>query len=75
MKDKPFQRKGVKSNTHVGKKFEKAAKDFFTSKGLHLQKNISIDIGINGKKSHNFDLGNLNEKILVECKSHTDRRR
>ena len=69
--DKPFQRKGAKSNTHVGKEFERTAKDFFTLKGLHLQKDISIDIGINGKKSHNFDLGNLNEKILVECKSHT----
>ena len=36
-----------------------------------LQKDISINIGINGKKPHNFDLGNLSEKILVECKSHT----
>jgi hypothetical protein len=42
--DKPFQRKGAKSNTHVGKEFERTAKDFFTLKGLHLQKDISIDI-------------------------------
>ena len=69
--DKSFQRKGAKSNTHVGKEFEKATKDFFTSQGLHLQKDISVSIGISGKKPHNFDLGNLNEKILVECKSHT----
>lgn len=48
--DKPFQRKGAKSNTHVGKEFERSAKDFFTLKGLHLQKDISIDIGIDGKK-------------------------
>ena len=69
--NKPFQRKGAKSNTHVGKEFEKTAKSFFSTQGLLLQKDISINIGINGKKPHNFDLGNLNEKILVECKSHT----
>lgn len=69
--DKPFQRKGSKSNTHVGKEFEKAAKKFFANQGLLLQKNISINIGINGKKPHKFDLGNPNEKVLIECKSHT----
>jgi hypothetical protein len=69
--NKPFQRKGAKSNTQVGQEFEKAAKNFFSTKGLFLKKNISIDIGINSKKPHKFDLGNLDEKVLVECKSHT----
>lgn len=69
--DKPLQRKGAKSNTHVGNEFEQSAKEFFTTQGLHLKKKIPISIGINGKKPHNFDLGNLNEKILVECKTHT----
>ena len=69
--DRPFQRKGVRSNTHVGKEFERAAKGFLTTQGLHLQKDIPSSIGINGKKPHNFDLGNLDEKILVDCKSHT----
>ena len=69
--DKPFQRKGAKSNTHVGKEFEKAAKKFFSTQGLFLQADISVDIGINNTRSHNFDLGNIAEKILVECKSHT----
>jgi len=69
--NRPFQRKGAKSNTHVGKEFEKAVMEFFTTQGLILQKNISVDIGINEKRPHNFDLGNLTEKILVECKSHT----
>lgn len=68
--DKLFQRKGAKSNTHVGKEFERAAKHFFAKQGLYFEKDISISIGINGKKPHKFDLGNLNEKILVECKSH-----
>jgi hypothetical protein len=69
--NKAFQRKGAKSNAHVGRKFEEATQEFFLNKGLSLQKNISVDIGINGKKSHKFDLGNINKKILVECKSHT----
>jgi len=69
--NKPFQRKGAKSNTQVGKDFEEAAKFFFSNQGLTLQKNIPVDIGLNGKKSHNFDLGCLNQRILVECKSHT----
>jgi len=69
--DKPFQRKGGKSNTFIGKEFEEAAKTFFSTKGLLLQKGISINIGISGKKPHNFDLGNFDERILVECKAHT----
>ncbi len=69
--NKPFQRKGSKSNTHVGKEFESLVKNYFSSKGVPLQKNISIEIGINGKHPHNFDLGDHKGKILVECKSHT----
>jgi hypothetical protein len=70
--DKPFQRKGSKSNTDVGNDFEKAAKEFFSiKKQIALEQNIAVNVGINGTKLHKFDLGNLNEKILVECKSHT----
>jgi len=68
--NRPFQRKGAKSNSHVGNEFEKAVMEFFRAEGLILQKDLSIDIGINEKRSHNFDLGNLAMKILVECKSH-----
>ena len=69
--NKPFQRKGAKSNTQVGRDFEKTAMQFFSTRGLSLQENVSVDIGINGTRPHRFDLGNLIEKILVECKSHT----
>jgi len=68
--DRKFQRKGAESNTHVGKEFEKAAQDFFALQGLPLLKDISVNVGINGEKLHKFDLGNLDKKILVECKSH-----
>ena len=69
--DKPFQRKGSVSNAHVGRDFEIIAQQFFAKQGLHLKPDIAIQIGINGLKSHNFDLGNELEKVLVECKAHT----
>ena len=68
--DKPFQRKGALSNAHVGRDFETMAQQFFAKQGLHLTSGVSVQIGINGLKSHNFDLGNKLEKVLVECKAH-----
>ncbi|MGY3913050.1 hypothetical protein ACW5XW_09545 [Aeromonas piscicola] len=59
--NKPNQRIGAKSNAHVGRDFELAAKSFFTNEGLSLDTNIKIPIGISGlKKVHAFDLGSLN---------------
>jgi hypothetical protein len=69
--DKPFQRKGAKSNAHVGRAFEATARAFFAATGLELESNVSVDIGVNGAKPHSFDLGNRDLKVLVECKSHT----
>ena len=56
--NKPFQRKGSESNTQVGNDFEKKVRKFFTKKGIHLVPNVSVFIGINGRKLHKFDLGN-----------------
>jgi len=69
--DKPFQRKGSVSNTHVGNDFEAKAQAFFTGQGLALSRRFSIEIGVSGTKPHNFDLGDHNAKVLVECKAHT----
>ncbi len=69
--DKPFQRKGAESNTQVGRDFEGKAKDFFAQQGLHLTRGIEVKIGINGRKPHNFDLGDNQKKVIVECKAHT----
>ena len=67
-----FQRNGALSNTQVGKDFESKAKSFFAMRGIILDENISIEIGVEDKKKvHRFDLGNLEQKIIVECKSHT----
>jgi len=69
--DKPFQRRGAKSNTAVGRAFESRARDFFSSLGLELERDAAVEIGVNGKKLHSFDLGCAKRKVLVECKSHT----
>ncbi len=67
-----FQRIGSKSNAHVGKDFEFSAQRFFQSEGLQLNLNVKTLVGIEGiQKDHAFDLGCLEQKIIVECKSHT----
>lgn len=68
--DKPFQRKGSKSNAHIGHDFESKIQKYFAQQKLPLTAGISVPIGINGKKIHYFDLGNEEKKVLVECKSH-----
>lgn len=69
--DKPFQRRGTESNSFVGREFEACAQVFFERQGLLLTPGITVEIGINGKKKHKFDLGCVKKKVLVECKSHT----
>ena len=67
-----FQRNGATSNTQVGRDFESKAKAFFSKQGLNLQPHFKLDIGINGRlKAHNFDLGDGEKRVIVECKSHT----
>lgn len=69
--NRPYQRIGSTSNAQVGKDFERAAQSYFRSKGLILERNIKIEIGIEDvKKVHAFDLGCLFQKVIVECKSH-----
>ena len=68
---KPHQRIGSKSNAHVGRDFELAAQRFFANEGVSLDLNVKIPVGIgHAKKGHAFDLGCLDKKVLVECKSH-----
>lgn len=68
---KPFQRIGSKSNAQVGRDFEGVAKSFFHEEGLSLDLDIKIPVGIGLiKKDHAFDLGCLEQKVIVECKSH-----
>jgi hypothetical protein len=68
--NRPHQRKGARSNAHVGRAFEAQARRFFAGRGLRLDPGVRIAVGISGKKDHAFDLGNLDRKVVVECKSH-----
>jgi hypothetical protein len=67
-----FQRVGALHNTGVGQSFEDIARSFFQKKGIKLQPNFSVRLGLSHrKKNHRFDLGSDNPPILVECKSHS----
>jgi hypothetical protein len=70
--NKPNQRRGSESNARVGREFEIATQEYFASKKqLNLNRSIQVKIGIESiKKLHSFDLGSLDQKILIECKSH-----
>jgi len=65
--DKQHQRKGEKSNTQIGKEFEEKALEYFHKKGIELEKQFRIKIGLDSKKEHRFDLGNSD--TIVECKA------
>ena len=69
--NRPFQRKGAESNTRVGRDFEAGAQAFFAQQGISLERSVKIPIGVNGRKLHGFDLGDLRRRVIVECKSHT----
>ncbi len=76
--NKPNQRKGSRSNTHVGKEFEASAMRFFESQGIHLHKDKEgIEIGVPNEKKettvkrHRFDLIDDEKQTIVECKAHT----
>lgn len=68
--DKPHQRIGSVSNARVGADFEKVALEFFATQSITLTRNFPVKLGLSKKKTHCFDLGTDEEKILVECKSH-----
>jgi hypothetical protein len=66
-----FQREGSISNSHVGRNFENIVQEYFLTIGIQLDKDIKVKIGLDSKKDKCFDLGNINENLLVECKAHT----
>ena len=69
MENRPYQRKGVSSNTQAGKDFENIILFFLENNGITVEPQTKVEIGINAKKEHAFDFGN--NSILVECKSQT----
>ncbi len=68
---KPHQRIGAKSNSQVGREFELATQLYFETLDLLLERNVKIAVGVEIElKEHAFDLGCLERKIIIECKSH-----
>lgn len=66
-----FQRIDSLSNAHVGREFELRAQIFFKENGIFLYPNHEVTVGVDDiNKTHRFDLGCSEQKILVECKSH-----
>jgi len=66
-----FQRKGSISNAHVGREFERVAVVVLSEKGIPVQPDFPVEVGVSGlRKLHSFDLGSDNPPVLVECKSH-----
>jgi hypothetical protein len=64
-----FQRIGSQSNTQAGNDFEELTKIALEKEfNCKLSCCYSVEIELDKKKKHNFDLGN--NDILVECKSH-----
>jgi hypothetical protein len=71
-RDMTHQRVGAISNSHAGREFEANARQFFANRGIALNQNLKVMVGIGAqKKGHAFDLGCDAQKIIVECKSST----
>ena len=68
--NKPNQRIGSVSNSHVGSDFERVALEFFGRQGVNLTRNFAVEVGLQRKKKHCFDLGSPDPRMIVECKSH-----
>lgn len=68
--NKPNQRIGSVSNSHVGADFERIAMEFFAKQQILLTYDFAVELGISRKKIHCFDLGASSPKVIVECKSH-----
>lgn len=67
-----FQREGSVSNAHVGRDFEGRARKAFAEHGLYLTPDHKVPCGLGTVlKSHSFDLGSEDPRVIVECKSHT----
>jgi len=68
--NKPNQRVGSVSNSHVGADFECVAREYFAREGIALSASFPVELGLTRKKTHCFDLGTSDPKVIVECKSH-----
>lgn len=58
------------SNKHRGDKFTQQVQNYFKTKGINLEPEYKVSVGLSTKykKQHAFDLGNAD--MLVECKCY-----
>ena len=67
-----FKNTDGEENAVVGKKFERAAQIYFRQcEELELTASFGLKIGFREQKTHKFDLGSGQKRVLVECKRHT----
>ena len=50
MENRPYQRKGVSSNTQAGKDFENKILFFLENNGITVETQTKVETGINAKK-------------------------
>ena len=61
-----------KDNPHTGSQFESLAQQVLSKRGLALERNFTVHVGVGqDKRPHKFDLGCQAPPTLVECKAHT----
>lgn len=65
------QRRNALSNTAVGADFEELVHSLLTASYPSLIQPFWLPIGHLNQKQHKFDLGCREQKVIVECKSHT----
>jgi len=67
-----FHRAGSASNDQDNIKFKNTISKLLSERlSINLEQGIKIPIGLDSKKLKEFDLGSLESKVLVLCKSHT----
>lgn len=65
------QRKNATSNTAVGAEFEASTLEELKREYPSLTSPFWLPIGYLRQKQHKFDLGCAEQRVIVECKSHT----
>lgn len=64
--DKPHQRKGSKSNSDVGARFEKKASKYFHKQGIELSNPFPLEVGVKGRTKKAQDNRRNSSGLLLE---------
>jgi hypothetical protein len=64
--DKPHQRKGSKSNSDVGARFEEQASNYFHKQGIELNNPFPLEVGVKGRTKKAQDNRRDSSGLLLE---------